>query len=374
MKIALVHDHLAQDGGAENVLRVFCELWPDAPVYVIVHNPKNAHPFFREKDVRTSFIQRIPFGVKKYQWFFPLMPSAIENFDFSEYDVVLSTSSSFAKGIVTRPETLHISYCHTPTRFLWSDTHSYVEELGVNPILKKFLPVFLSHVRMWDRIAAERASFFIANSKEVKKRIKKYYHRESDVIYPPVDVSDFQVAAKEDIKEYFLAGGRLVPYKRFDLLVEAFSQMGIPLKIFGNGPALPALKQIAGKNVEFLGRVPDDELKKLYAECSAFMNPQEEDFGITMIEAMASGRPVIAYNRGGAKEIVRHGETGLLVDYQTWEDFADTVIGFDPHAFNPQTIREHALTFNVAQFKKSIHSFVEAKWEEFSQTQSTTIN
>lgn len=369
MKIALVHDHLAQDGGAENVLRSFCEIWPDAPIYVVVYDPKNAHPFFLQKDVRTSFIQKFPFGVRKYQWFFPLMPSAVEDFDFSKFDVVLSSSSSFAKGVITRPDTLHINYCHTPTRFLWSDTHSYVEELGVNRVLKLLLPVFLSHVRLWDRDAGDRADYFIANSKEVQKRITKYYMRESTVIYPPVNVKDFTVSKKEKVKEYYLCGGRLVPYKRFDLLVDAFNKLDKPLKIFGNGPAMAELKQGAGENIEFLGRVSDAELKKLYSECAAFLNPQQEDFGITMIEAMSSGRPVIAYSKGGAREIVDQGKTGVLVDFQTWEDFADTVIGFDPMAYNPEVIRQKALTFEHEHFKNSIREFVETKLREFQANQ-----
>ncbi len=367
MKIALVHDHLAQDGGAENVLEVFCEMWPDAPVHVLVYDPKNANPYFSKKEIRTSFIQKLPWGVKKYQWYFPFMPAGIESFDLSDYDVVLSTSSSFAKGVVTRPGTMHISYCHTPTRFLWSDTHSYVEELGVNSLFKKLLPVFLSNVRMWDRIAAERVDHYIANSIAVEKRIEKYYHRDSTVIYPPVDGAHFHTVPKEKVGDFFLAGGRIVPYKRFDLLVEAFTRLGKPLKIFGSGPALADLKKRAGNNIEFLGRVPDEELRELYATCAAFMNPQEEDFGITMIEAMASGRPVIAYNKAGAAEIVEDGVSGVLVGYQTWEDFADALIGFDPMRFDPERIRERALTFGVDQFTTNIRKFVEERWEEFQR-------
>lgn len=367
MKIALVHDHLAQDGGAENVVRAFCEIWPDAPIYVAVYDPKNANKFFLQKDVRTTFIQKLPFGVKKYQWYFPLMPAAMEDLDLSEFDVVVSSTSSFAKGIITRPETVHISYCHTPTRFLWSDTHSYVEELGVNRFVKKMLPLFLSKVRVWDRLAGERVDNFISNSKVIQYRIQKYYHRESTVIYPPVNTDDFTVAAKEDIGDYFLAGGRLVPYKRFDLLVEAFNKLGKKLVIFGDGPAAADLKKRASKNIEFTGRIPDEQVKKLFRECQAFLNPQEEDFGITMIEAMAAGRPVIAYGKGGACEIVVPGKTGELLPYQTWEDFADTIIGFDPYAYDPQVIRERALTFGLNRFKKEVEEYVNTAWEEFKQ-------
>lgn len=367
MKIALVHDHLAQDGGAENVVRAFCEIWPEAPVYVVVYNPQRAHAFFQQKDVRTSFLQRWPWGVRKYQWFFPFMPAAVENFDFSQFDVVFSSSSSFAKGVVTRPTTLHITYCHTPTRFLWSDTHSYVEELSTNRLLKKILPFFLSHIRLWDRIASERADYFIANSRTVQQRIQKYYHRDSTVIYPFVDVENFHVASAERVRDYFLAGGRIVPYKRFDLLVTAFNKLGKPLKIYGDGPALAGLRRQARANIEFLGRVSNAKLRQLYSECAAFLNPQEEDFGITMLEAMAAGRPVIAYGVGGAREIIEHGKTGILIDYQRWEDFVDALLRFDPGAYDPQAIRQQALTFSAEQFKTNIRSFVESKWQEFNQ-------
>lgn len=367
MKIALVHDHLAQDGGAENVLRAFCEIWPDAPVYVTVYNEKNAHPFFKTRDVRTSFLQRTPFGLRKYQWFFSLMPTAVESFDLSEYDVVLTSSSSFAKGVITRPDTMHVTYCHTPTRFLWSDTHSYIAELDANPLTKKLIPPFLSRVRMWDRLAAERTDHYITNSNVVQHRIQKYYHRESTVIYPPVSTAEFSVNADGAHGDYFLAGGRIVPYKRFDLLVEAFNKLGRPLKIFGSGPAMDDLKRNAEENIEFLGRVPDEELKKLYANCIAFLNPQEEDFGITMIEAMAAGRPVIAYRKGGASEIVESGVTGELLDYQTWEDFADAVLNFDGTAYDSRVIRERALTFDKEEFKKSIREEVESQYKQFTQ-------
>jgi glycosyltransferase involved in cell wall biosynthesis len=365
MKIALVHDHLAQDGGAENVLRAFCEIWPDAPVYVTVYNKDNAHPFFKTRDVRTSFLQRTPFGLRKYQWFFSLMPTAVESFDLSEFDVVLASSSSFAKGVITRPETMHVTYCHTPTRFLWSDTHSYVAELDANPLTKKVIQPFLSKVRMWDRLAAERTDHYLTNSDVVKHRIQKYYHRDSTVVYPPVSTADFPYNTDGAFGEYFLAGGRIVPYKRFDLLVEAFNKLGRPLKIFGDGPAMADLQRNAEDNIEFVGRVPDEELRQLYANCQAFLNPQEEDFGITMIEAMAAGRPVIAYNKGGAHEIVTAGKTGELLDYQSWEDFADAVLSFDPGAYDPAVIRERALTFDKEHFKKRIQEEVESRYIEF---------
>ncbi|MBU2229397.1 glycosyltransferase, partial [Patescibacteria group bacterium] len=322
MKVALIHDHLAQDGGAEKVLMAFQEIFPDAPTYVLVYNSKQANSNFAHKDIRTSFIQKLPGGVKHYKWFLRLMPAATESYDLSEYDIVLSSTSAFAKGIITKPETLHVCYCHTPTRFLWSDTHSYVQELPYGPIFRKLVPLVLHKIRIWDRIAADRVDRFVSNSKIVQHRIKKYYKRESDVIHPPVDIRKFSVS--NNIGNYYLMGGRLVSYKRFDMGVQAFNRLGIPLKIFGVGPEFANLKKMARPNIEFLGKVSESEKRKLFSEAIAFINPQEEDFGIVMIESMASGRPVIAFNKGGAREIVVSGKTGELFSDQTWEALADT--------------------------------------------------
>lgn len=357
MKIALVHDHLAQDGGAEKVLAAFQEIWPTAPIFVVVHDPKHANEFFTDKEIKTSFIQRLPFGVKKYKWYLPLYPSAVEDYDLSDYDLVLSSSSAFAKGVITQPNALHICYCHTPTRFLWSDTHSYIRELGISSFIKKILPLFLSNIRLWDKLAAERVDNFIANSKLVQHRIRKYYKKDSDIIYPPVEAKNFFIS--DQPKEYFLAGGRLVPYKKFDLIIEAFNRLGRPLKIFGTGPELEYLKTQAKSNIEFLGRVSDDEKVKLYQNALAFINPQEEDFGITMVESMASGRPVLAFNAGGAQEIVIPGKTGDFFHEQTWEDLADLIVRFEPGDYDARVIREHALKFDVKNFKKQIKEYVE---------------
>lgn len=362
MKLALVHDHLAQDGGAEKVLQAFQRIWPEAPTYVIVYDHKTANQAFRGKDIRTSFLQRWPGGVKHYQWFFPLMPTAVESYDLMEYDVVLSSTASFAKGVITRPDTLHISYCHTPTRYLWSDTHEYVQELGVNRAVKWFLPFFLTYVRLWDKMAAERVDRFIANSRLVQDRIAKYYHKPADLIYPPVDTSRFSVGETSD---YYLTGGRLVSYKRFDLVVEAFNHLGRKLKIFGTGPEFDQLRARAGSNIEFVGKVSDDELTKLYRECLAFINPQVEDFGITMVEAMASGRPVFAYRAGGAREIMQPGVTGEWFDIQTWEDLADLVVRTDPQQYNPQQIQQHVQQFSSSQFEQNIKQYVDSAYHQW---------
>ena len=351
MRVALVHDHLVQDGGAERVLRELQAVFPGAPTFTLLYDPKRMGGAFGDQDIRTSFLQDIPFARRRYQWFLPLMPSATEAYDLSEFDAVISSSSAFAKGIITKPGTVHLCYCHTPTRYLWSDTHSYIQDLRVPGAIKKFLPPILSRLRVWDRMAAGRVDHFIANSKTVADRIRKYYERDSSVIYPPVDTENFSVGTPSD---YYLAGGRLVSYKRFDLIVDAFNRTGLKLKIYGDGPLHDDLVRVAKSNIEFVGRVNDVEKAKLYQGALAFINPQEEDFGITAIEAMASGRPVIAYRRGGATETVIEGVTGEFFDEQSWEELASTIIRFNPKAYDPARIRAHAETFDRKIFRARI--------------------
>lgn len=358
MKVALVHEHLAQDGGAESVLRSFQDTYPSAPTYTIVYDPRHAHNSFADKDIRTSFIQRLPGGVRHYKWYLPLMPTAVERFDLSQFDVVLSSVSAFAKGVITRPDSVHICYCHSPTRYLWTDTHDYIEALPYPRILKRYIERHLTSLRMWDRLAADRPDFYIANSQAVRQRIQKYYRRESAVVHPPVATEQFSIAGKTE--KYFLAGGRLVAYKRFDLPVMAANRLGVPLMVFGDGPEMKRLRSLAKKNVTFLGRVSDAERAELYRKAVAFINPQEEDFGITVVEAMASGRPVIAYRRGGACETVREGESGVFFDDQEWESLADAMIRLKPENFSPTAIRTWSERFSTQQFKKKIQEFVES--------------
>lgn len=366
MKIALVHDHLVQDGGAEKVLLALQEVFPGAPTYTLLYDQSRISSEFASKDIRTSFLQKIPFGLRKYQWLLPLMPAATEAHDLSEYDVVISSSSAFAKGIITRPGTVHICYCHTPTRYLWSDTHSYVQELKAPRILKAALPFLLNKLRVWDRLSADRVDRFIANSATVAGRIQKYYERASDIIHPPVETEKFSVSDKPGT--YFLAGGRLVSYKRFDLVIEAFNRTGLPLKIFGDGPLASAYRKIARPNIEFTGKVSDEVKAELYKNAVAFIHPQEEDFGITALESMASGRPVIAYRKGGATETVIEGVTGDFFEDQEWEELATAVIRFDPSKFDARVIRAHAEAFDIRNFKRRIATYVSGAWKA-SQTE-----
>jgi glycosyltransferase involved in cell wall biosynthesis len=366
MRVALIHDHLAQDGGAEKVLKVLAEMFPDAPIYTLLSEKDNVDKYFKNRHIETSIIQRLPGGVSHYQWYLLFMPIAVEFFDLREYDLVISDTSSFAKGVITTPDCLHICYCHTPTRYLWSDTHQYINELKYNKWFKKVISMVLNSIRLWDRAAADRVDLFIANSKTVQKRITKYYRRESVVIYPPVETDRFKVtdlSGQKPADQYFLAGCRLAPYKRIDMVVSAFKKLGsdYKLKIFGDGVDLERLKEIAAEapNIEFLGRVTEEEKARLFSEAQAFINPQEEDFGITVVESMASGRPVIAYRKGGATETIIEGKTGLFFDEQTDEALLETVKGFRAEDFDPTEIREHAEKFSVANFQNKINRFIE---------------
>ncbi len=356
MRIALVHEHLAQDGGAEKVLQVMQGMFPSAPTYTIVHDRQRANPSFSHKDIRTSFIQRLPWGVKRYKWYLPFMPLAVERYDLMGYDVVLSSASAFAKGVLTRPDAVHICYCHSPTRYLWNDTHEYMSALPYNRLFKRIIMGQLSKLRVWDVAAAGRVDYFLANSKAVQQRIAKYYRRESTVIYPPVATDRLAVADAPE--NFFLTGGRLVAYKHFDLAVLAFNRLGLPLKIFGSGPEEHRLRAMAKPNIQFLGKVSDLELRSLYSHALAFIHQQEEDFGITAVESMAAGRPVIAYARGGAAETVIAGKTGVFFDEQEWEPLADAVLRFRSDDYHPQEIRRWAESFSEARFTTLLNDFI----------------
>jgi glycosyltransferase involved in cell wall biosynthesis len=358
MKIALVHDYLNQYGGAERTLEVLCELFPDAPIYTLLYDEEATGRVFKGREIHTSFIQKIPFARKHHHVFPLLMPLAIEQFDLSYYDVVLSVSASFSKGIITKPHTKHINYCLTPTRFLWDDSHRYIDEFRYPWPIKKLVPFFITYLRIWDKEAALRVDRFIAISDFVKARIRKYYGRDADVIYPPVEVEKYKISDK--VEDYFLMVGRLVSYKRFDLAVKVFNAIEKPLKIIGDGPERKHLERMAHStssgraNIEFLGLVSDYKMPEIYARAQAVIFPQEEDFGIVPLESMASGRPVIAYRGGGALETVLHGQTGIFFDEQTEIALAQAVGRYYQTNWNPQAIRAHALKFDKQVFKTQI--------------------
>jgi len=363
MKIALVHDYLVQYGGAERVLEAFTEIFPKAPVFTMVYDKKLMNGAFSDRKIKTSFLQKIPFIGSHHRLFPILMPIAIEQFDLSEFDIVLSDSNSYAKGAITMPKTLHITYCHTPMRYAWDDCHKYLREFKYSKITKKVVPFAMNYIRLWDKISADRPDIYIANSEFVSGRIKKYYNKQAFVINPPVNTKKFYIS--ENIENYYLMIGRALPYKRFDIVIEAFNKLGLPLKIIGKGPEMEKLKKNAKENIKFLGYLDDEKISHYYSKCKAFLFPPEEDFGITPLEAMASGRPVIAFRGGGATESVIENETGIFFDKQIPESIIEIVKSFDSKKFNSQQIRQHAKKFDKEIFKEKIKKFVEEEYNKF---------
>ncbi|MFN2224341.1 MAG: glycosyltransferase [Candidatus Promineifilaceae bacterium] len=357
MNIALVHDWMNQIGGAEDVLENLVDLYPGAPIYTSLYAPGRMPDSWRAWDIRTSFIERLPFARRRQQLYFPLYPLAFEQFDLEGYDLVLSNKSGFCHGVITGPDTVHICYCLTPTRYVWR-YHQYAEREKLGRLTRLALQPFLTYLRMWDRLAADRVDHFIAISEEVRRRIGKIYGRSATIIHPPVDTGRFEPAARID--DYYLLVGRLVPYRRIDLLVEAFNKLGRPLIIAGRGRDEERLKELAGPNITFLGYVPDEDLPELMARCRAFLFPGEEDFGIAPIQAMAAGRPVIAYAAGGALETVIPG-SGALFAQQSVDAIIRAVEAFDTSAVDVKLIRAHAEKFDTAVFRRRLSEFVEQR-------------
>jgi len=359
MNIAIAHDYLTQCGGAERVVASMHELYPDAPIYTSVYNRNKTLPCFRDAEIRTSFLQSWPLIASHLDKFaFAAYPVAFEQFDFSEFDVVLSSSSSFAKGIITGPDTTHICYCHTPARFAWRP-HGYLTNSIAYRLLGPVLRGMLHSLRIWDAQSASRVDFFIANSHNVADRIRKYYRREvAAVIHPPVETKRFSVAPKEEVGDHFLIVSRMLAYKRIDLAIHACNAIQAPLKIVGSGPELKSLKKIAGPTVEFAGKLSDAEVSFELARCKALIMPGEEDFGITPLEAMASGRPVAAFGAGGALETVVDGRTGVFFTNPTYECLALALKEISLIEFEPEMLRQHAEKFDTRIFLERISNFV----------------
>jgi glycosyltransferase involved in cell wall biosynthesis len=364
-KIALVHDHLFQMGGAERVLFEFHQLYQQSPIYTVIYDDRK-DKFFKDAQIITSKLQnipgilnRIPGSVHFFKFFIFSMPQAFEDFDFSNYDVVLSSVSGLAKGIKVSKQTKHFCYCHTPTRYLWSDLDSYVEKLKIPNLTKKMVGEKLKGLRQWDYEAAQRVDYFIANSEFIAQKIKKYYQRDSKVIYPPVEVDKFYSDPQKE--NYYIVVSRLMPYKRVDIIVKAFNQLKLPLKILGTGEQAEELKRMARSNIEFLGQVSDEVRGKYLSKAKAFLHPQEEDFGIAAVEAMASGCPVLAYASGGALETVIDKKTGLFFEEQNWESLAEAVLDLNKLSFNPEDIQEYAQRFSNKIFRKHIDEYINEK-------------
>lgn len=347
-------------GGSERVVAALLELYPDAPVHTTFLSSRNLPPEMLEWDVRTSFVQKLPFLHKVSQRYIPLFPLAFESFDFSGYDLVISSSSACAKGILTGAGTLHVCYCHTPLRYAWEPSLD-PRFRHAGKVLKAGNDMLLHYLRMWDRLAADRVDHFIANSQNVAAKIAKYYRREATVINPPVELDSFPPAAAGELEDYFLVASRLVPYKRVELAVKAFNRLGLPLKVAGDGPERQRLERLAAPNVQFLGYVGEAKWARLMARAQALIFPGEEDFGMVPVEAMAAGRPVIGLGRGGLLETVVEGETGLFFREPVAASLVAAVNRFRAEDFDPVRISAHAAGYSKERFKREIREFIEAK-------------
>lgn len=366
LNVALAHDFLIYHGGAERVFKEIASMFPKAPVFTLLAWEKITKSLGNTK-IRSSFLNRLSRFIP-HRWLLPLYPIAAESIDLREYDLIISSTSSFMKGLVVKPRTLHICYCHTPTRYLWDMSEKYLNEnfhvgTGHAPSLlhgKRFLGrALLNYLRMWDQTAAKRVDFFIANSDFTAKRIKKYYQKKAVVVYPPVDTDKFSLTEKKG--KYFLVVSRLSSYKRIDLVVEAFNRLGWPLLIAGEGREKRRLEKIARPNIRFLSFVKEKSLPKLYAGSRALVFPGEDDFGLTMVEAMATGKPVLAYKSGGALEIVEEGKTGEFFTAPEVEILVDGLrrLVENEDKYDPAYIRQSALRFSKEEFRKNFTRVVE---------------
>ncbi|MDX6751196.1 glycosyltransferase [Geminicoccaceae bacterium 1502E] len=365
MRIGLVHDYLTQYGGAERVLDEFKSTFPEAPVFVAVADLEHMPPHYRSWDIRTSWLQQVPYLRRDPRKLLPLLPLAFETFDFTGFDVLLASSSGFCHGALTGEKTCQITYCHSPPRFVW-DYATYARREALSGGLRAALRPMLKGLRQWDMTSASRTDFWLASSRAVQQRIAKHYRRSSTVLWPPVDVGRFDATAEHD--GYFLMLMRLVGWKRPDIVVEACTRLGARLVVAGDGRELATLRRLAGPTVEFVGRVDDVQMRRLYARCAAFILPSEEDFGITPLEAMASGKPVIAFAGGGALETVVPGVTGMFFGQQTAESLAGALEGFEPERFDAMRIRRHAEQFDATLFRHRLRELVAASHRAYRRS------
>ncbi|HOW60454.1 MAG TPA: glycosyltransferase [Candidatus Moranbacteria bacterium] len=366
LKIALVHDFLLYPGGAEKVLKVLSEMYPKAPIYTLLYDGEKMSKEWGSKDVRPSYLQKFPKFLKKhYQWLLPFFPVIPETFELREYDLVISSSGAWSKGIVTKLDTIHIAYLHSPMRFVWDYNEKYLKERNNKPSI--FTRLFFSYLRVWDRMAADRPDYLIVNSKYTQSRVKKYYRHESAIIYPPVSLCEQahlrnfkDRPANLNDKGYFLIISRLSPYKKVDIAVEAFNKLGLPLVVIGQGKQENYLRKIAQSNVKILGWQSREEIKNYYKNTRAFIFPCEDDFGIAPVEAMQEGIPVIAYRKGGALETVVEGKSGEFFDVQTPEVLADGVRRFmiNEDKYDKEFIKKHAENFSEERFKREFKEYI----------------
>lgn len=371
MKTAIVHDWFTSYMGSEKCVESFNNLYPESDIFTIadfLQSPEERKIILNNKKPFTSFIQNLPLASKFHRHYFPLFPFAVEQLDISGYELIISSSHAFAKGVISNANQLHICYCHTPIRYAWDLYHQYINESGLNKGLKGLIAKYALHkIRMWDLSTANRVDYFIANSSHVAKRIKKIYNRDAEVIYPPVDTDLFSCVSEKD--DYYLIISRFVPYKKVDVVVEAFSKMpDKKLLVVGSGPDEKKIKNLASSNIEILGHQNQNELIKLIQKAKAFVFAAEEDFGITIVEAQSCGTPVIAYKIGGASETVIDGKTGILFSEQTAESVIQAVKNFENASLSaPDLISRHALNFSRKTFEQNISNFIQEKFSVFKR-------
>ena len=358
-KIALVHDWLLNIGGAEKTLKVLHEIFPAAPIYTLFYNKEFTDSFLPKADIRPTFLQKTKRWVRSHKLLMPLMPIAIESIDLSDFDLVISSSVSFSKGLILKPRTTHVCYCYSPMRQVWDWQAEYKSESRKAP--KIIVSLFQHFMRIWDRHASTRVDHFIAISKNVQQRIEKYYQRPSEIIYPPVNISKNVATTSSQPKDYFLIVSRLFKHKNVQIAVEAFNKLEMPLVIIGGGPELKKLKKIASANIKFLGHQPDEVVAEYYKNCLAFIMPQEEDFGLTPLEAMSYGKPVLALRRGGALEYIQEGINGEFFQDPTDQVLADGVrrIKTNLNKYNTAEIKKTAERFSKERFGVEIVEFIE---------------
>lgn len=360
MKVAIIHYWWMSNRGGEAVCSAIAELYPDADIFIHVCDEqvvRQALPANFRGNLYRTFISKLPKARKHYQKYLPLMPLALEQLDLSDYDLIISSESGPAKGVITRPDSVHVCYCHSPMRYVWDMYHEYLS--GAGRLVRTLFPVIAHWLRVWDRLSADRVDYFIANSTFVASRIRKFYRRESEIIYPPVNVSDFN--PKLERSDFYLCLGQLVAYKRADMAVEAFNSLGLPLVVVGEGELLEPLKKIAGPNVKLMGRQPFSVIQDLLQRCRGLIFPGIEDFGIVPVEAMAAGAPVVAYGKGGALDTVIHGKTGILFHEQSVEALIEAVGRLErgEFDFSPSEMHLHAQGFAKPVFQRNIKAFVD---------------
>lgn len=362
MRVALVHDWLTDWGGAEQVLLALHRLYPEAPIYTSVYLPDHLPAAFQALDIRTSFIQKLPGAARHHRLMLPLMPLAFEMLDLRQFELVISSSHACAKGVLTGPDTLHLSYLHTPLRYAWDLMHDYQEQEQVRGLKKLLMHPVLHYLRLWDQLNTQRIDSLACNSAFIARRIQKYYRRSAQVIYPPVAIPE-QAPVRQP-QDFFLSVGRFVSHKRMDLIVDTFNANGLPLKMVGTGPELTALKRRAQDNIKFLGPVSDLDLKQLYLQARALIFPSFEDFGIVPVEAQAQGCPVLAFARGGAPESVLDRVTGLHFAEQTPASLQAAIDTFKKLEFDSETLYQNSLRFRESRFCQQIQDWVSAALSE----------